>query len=129
MKSMRKVMKHWGVSILAAFMLLCLVIGASAEGTSVPLPDYATSFTVALYANNEEEPLPNYVENGQSLFFTLGIRDFDSQKLVEFLRENPTADFTIPLDFADKILGNYPQEINPVDFDNIGYADAAKTEP
>ena len=107
-------------------MLLCLVIGASAEGGSVPLSNYATSFSAGLFANQQEGALPNYVENGQSLFFTLQISDFNSQELVAFLKTNPGADFTIPLDFADKIQGNYPTEIDPDDFDNVAYVNGEK---
>lgn len=107
MKEMRNAINKWGFSILAALMLLCMVFGASAEGTTVPLSDYAT-LTPALYADSSKTDLPDYVENGQSLFFSLSISDANSIALVNKLKEGGTVDFTVPIDFIDKMEGNYP---------------------
>ena len=131
MKKAHNVINKWGFSMLAALMLLCLVLGALAEGTTEDLSKYAESFIPQLYAQKGDEtnpptPLPDYVENGQDVFFTLKISDFKSKELIDFLKANPEADFTIPLDFADKILGTYPTEIDPDDFDNVAYVNKEK---
>ena len=108
MKNTRNIIKQLGISMLAALMLLCLVWGASAEGVpEVPLSDYAT-LTPALYADSNKTPLPVYVENGQSLFFSLSIDSIDSIELVKKLGEGGTVDFTVFIDFVDKIAGSYP---------------------
>ena len=75
MKNTRNIIKQLGISMLAALMLLCLGIGASAEGTTVPLLDYATSFVPDLHATKDGDALPDYVENGQSLFLRLESAD------------------------------------------------------
>ena len=108
MKNTRNIIKQLGISMLAALMLLCLVWGASAEGvTEVPLKGYAT-LTPTLSADSNKTPLPVYVENGQSLFFSLSIDSIKSVDLVNKLKEAGTVDFTVPIDFVDKIAGSYP---------------------
>ena len=100
MKNTRNIIKQLGISMLAALMLLCLVWGASAEGvTEVPLRGYAT-LTPTLSADSNKTPLPVYVENGQSLFFSLSIDSIKSADLVKKLKEAGTVDFTVPIDFV-----------------------------
>ena len=108
MKNTRNIIKQLGISMLAALMLVCLVLGASAEGvTEVPLRGYATLIPT-LSADSNKTPLPVYVENGQSLFFSLSIDSIKSADLVKKLKEAGTVDFTVPIDFVDKIAGSYP---------------------
>ena len=108
MKNTRNIIKQLGISMLAALMLVCLVLGASAEGvTEVPLRGYATLIPT-LSADSNKTPLPVYVENGQTLFFSLSIDSIKSVDLVNKLKEAGTVDFTVPIDFVDKIAGSYP---------------------
>jgi len=112
-----------GAAWLLCLLLLLSMGGVAYAQAEVPLKDYAASVHATLKVNKEGTELPQYVENGQKLFFDLQISGFDSQKLVTYLKSNPEADFTIPLDFTGHIDGNYPAEINPEDFDNVALVD------
>ena len=115
--------KYWSKwAVLLLFLLLLTVKNEAHAQTELTVTDFATSVQAELNANVQGEALPQYVENGQSLFFSLQINDFKSRELVAYLQANPDTDFTIPLDFVGHITGNYPAEIEPDDFDNVAYS-------
>ncbi len=112
--------KYWHRGAVLLVLLLLLSAGRAVYAQTEPvLTDYAASVQVDLDADAQGTDLPQYVENGQSLFFKLQIQNFKSQELIAFLKDNPNTDFTIPLDFIGHITGNYPAEIEPDDFDNV----------
>ncbi|MBR2054721.1 MAG: Cna B-type domain-containing protein, partial [Clostridia bacterium] len=110
-----------GAALLLSLLLLIGLAGAAFAQTEQPLANYAANVKPELKANAQGAELPQYVENGQSLFFGLQISDFKSSELIAYLKDNPQADFTVPLDFTGHIEGNYPTQINPDDFDNVAY--------
>ncbi|MBQ6949884.1 MAG: Cna B-type domain-containing protein, partial [Clostridia bacterium] len=120
MMEMSKMRYRRAAFLLSLLLLLSIGLAAHAQ-TEVPLKNYAASVQAELKANAAGDALPPYVENGQKLFFDLQISNFNSQELVAYLKANPEADFTIPLDFTGHIEGKYPTKINPDDFDNVAY--------
>ena len=87
----------------AIFLLLLLLLNTRRvvfAQTELMVTDYASSIQAELKANSQGDALPQYVENGQSMFFSLQIKDFKSRELIEYLQANPTTDFTIPLNFS-----------------------------
>ena len=102
-----------------AVLFVCAAPCTHAEAaTEAKLEDYA-SLTVQLVSDAGGTPLPDYVENGQSIFFKLKMSEFNSEELVAFLKANSPADLTVGMDFIDYIDGAYPTELYPDNFDNV----------
>ena len=108
-----------GAAFLLSLLLLIGMVWSACAQSEQPLANYAANLSADLRADAQGTALPKYVENGQRLFFELQISGFDSQKLIDCLKADPQADFTIPLDFTGHIDGNYPTRIDPEDFDNV----------
>ncbi|MBP3656138.1 MAG: Cna B-type domain-containing protein [Clostridia bacterium] len=116
-------MNKWGVSILAALLLLCLAAGAMAAEERVRLGDYAdVSYT--LQADRYGTSLPDVVEDGQSLFLQLAF-DLIVQDETYLLRKayqngeiSPDTIFTVDIGSLHLMNdANYPTSYD--DEDNI----------
>ena len=77
--------KYWhkgAVLLLLLFLLLLSTRRAAFAQAELTVTDFADSIQAELNANSQGESLPQYVENGQSLFFKLQIKDFKRQNLI-----------------------------------------------
>jgi len=106
------------LAVLAVLFACVMPCTYAAAATEAELDDYA-SLTVQLVSDASGTPLPDYVENGQSVFFRLKMSGFDSEALVAFLKANSPVDLVADLDFSGNIEGSYPTELYPADFDNV----------
>ena len=102
-------------AILLSLLWLLLLLPVGHAEAAVPeqqLADYA-KIQADLFASADGDPLPQYVEDKQYLFFRLSITDFNSAELAAYLKDHPVADFFLPLHFTDLILeGTYPTKFD-----------------
>ena len=112
------------LAALMTLLSLCLFAMPVFAQTEAALSDYAT-VTPYLFADPDENVLPDAVSNGQEMFFKLVMSDFGSADLIRYLKENSPVDLTVDIGFTGDIEGSYPTEMYPSGFDNVAMHNGA----
>ena len=111
----------WGKYVLLAAFVLLLSFPWLQAKADEKMTDY-TTLTPYLWEKSDGTALPDYVENGQPIYFNLLFDKFKTAELLDVLKKSPEpVIFTVGINFANQVVGKYYDTRFPVDDGNIAY--------